>query len=304
MTPPQYQLFQAILAHPSDWRRLALGTAALLALYLVMLIAVLTVSERVVHPPKKVRGNLIVTLLDVPQLAKMPELGRAGGSSAASPGGTEGKGRVAKIADPRPARPAPTVKSKVEVEPKSSPHEKMPEARAGAEQQQVAPVSSTVDTANTASSAPANPISSTSPVGSREGAMAGSAFGTGGAGKGEGAGKGGVERGDGAGARAGIVSGNTQVLSFIDGMTRPKLISKIDPEYTREARDANVEGVILAKCVITTTGMLLRCRIVKGIPLMDEAVLTALSQWRYSPVLYQGKAVAVEYLVSVRLVSP
>ena len=86
-------------------------------------------------------------------------------------------------------------------------------------------------------------------------------------------------------------------------MARPVLLSKVDPVYTREARDANVEGLILTKCVITVQGALQRCRIIKGVALMDQAVLQALAQWRYSPVIYQGKPTPVEYLIPVRVVA-
>jgi TonB family protein len=99
-------------------------------------------------------------------------------------------------------------------------------------------------------------------------------------------------------------AGRSEVLPFMDGMTRPKLLSMVEPTYTREARDARVSGLFLAKCVITTTGTLDNCRVVKGLPLMDHAILNALSRWRYSPVIYQGKPVAVDYVIQVRLSGP
>ena len=99
------------------------------------------------------------------------------------------------------------------------------------------------------------------------------------------------------------VPGGTRDMPFMDGMTRPVLLSKVDPQLTREARDANVQGSILAKCVITVAGTLERCRIVKGLPYMDSSVLSALSHWRYSPVMYQGRPTAVEYLVTLKLQS-
>ena len=35
---------------------------------------------------------------------------------------------------------------------------------------------------------------------------------------------------------------------------------------------------------------------------MDAAVLAALAKWKYAPVTYQGRAVAVDYVIPVRLV--
>jgi TonB family protein len=87
-------------------------------------------------------------------------------------------------------------------------------------------------------------------------------------------------------------------------MTRPKLLDMTPPEYTREAREAGVKGLFLAKCVITTAGSLQGCRVVKGLPHMDQAVLSALARWRYTPVIYQGRPVAVDYVIQVRLTGP
>jgi protein TonB len=122
----------------------------------------------------------------------------------------------------------------------------------------------------------------------------------------DGSGAGKNTEGDGVGnrlERAGVPHG-VQDLSFSDGMTEPTLISHVAPVYTREAIDADVSGTVLAKCVIKTDGMLERCRIIKGLPYMDQAVLRALSEFRYTPVTYQGKVVSVEYLIRLRLEAP
>ncbi len=87
-------------------------------------------------------------------------------------------------------------------------------------------------------------------------------------------------------------------------MTRPTKLSGSDPVFTREALEAKVSGVMIVKCVITTAGSLTNCRVIKGQPHMDQAVLSALSTHRYSPVLFQGQPVSVEYVFTIRLVPP
>jgi protein TonB len=84
-------------------------------------------------------------------------------------------------------------------------------------------------------------------------------------------------------------------------MTRPQLLGGRDPVYTRAARMARVEGTVIARCVITVQGRLEKCRIVKGQPHMDEAVLQALATRKYTPVTYQGHVQAVLYNVQVSL---
>jgi TonB family protein len=94
------------------------------------------------------------------------------------------------------------------------------------------------------------------------------------------------------------------VMHFQDGMNRPAPVSVRAPVYTREAREAKVQGTVIAKCVITPSGSLSGCRVIKGLPHMDGAVIAALSASRYTPVMYQGRAVSVDYAFTIKLVPP
>ncbi|HVY47870.1 MAG TPA: energy transducer TonB, partial [Minicystis sp.] len=84
----------------------------------------------------------------------------------------------------------------------------------------------------------------------------------------------------------------------------PSFVSGQMPVYTREALEAKVQGKVIVKCVVTTSGALTGCRIVKGLPYMDQAVLAAMATQRYTPVLSNGQPVAVEYVFTLRLVLP
>jgi periplasmic protein TonB len=90
---------------------------------------------------------------------------------------------------------------------------------------------------------------------------------------------------------------SNQVLPFGEGMNRPQLVGGPEPVFPREAREAKVEGTLLAKCVITTEGALTGCRIIKSLPFLDQPVLEALAQRRYTPVSFQGRPVSVEYVI-------
>jgi protein TonB len=72
------------------------------------------------------------------------------------------------------------------------------------------------------------------------------------------------------------------------------------PGYTREAREARVEGTVLVKCVITTSGALRDCHVIKSLPFLEQTVLEALAQQRYTPVTFQGRPVDVEYVIPFR----
>jgi protein TonB len=90
------------------------------------------------------------------------------------------------------------------------------------------------------------------------------------------------------------------VIPFGDGMSRPSKSAGPEPVYNREAREAKVEGTVIARCVITTTGAVQNCVIVKGLPFLDEVVLAALAQRRYTPVVFNGQPINVQYTIPFR----
>ncbi len=85
-------------------------------------------------------------------------------------------------------------------------------------------------------------------------------------------------------------------------MSTPERISGPDPEYTYLARIHDVQGVMLAKCIVTILGVVRDCRVVQGLPYMDGAVVDALVRRRYTPArLADGRAVEVEFTFRIRL---
>ena len=126
--------------------------------------------------------------------------------------------------------------------------------------------------------------------------------------------EGGVEGGVVGGVVGGVLGGamngtlggqlGSEVIPFGEGMTKPERLEGADPSYSREALEARVEGLMVVKCVISTSGRLDNCRIIKPLPHMEQPVLSAMSTWRYRPVSFQGRAVNVDYVFYVRLVLP
>ncbi|MFY1825887.1 energy transducer TonB [Myxococcus fulvus] len=94
------------------------------------------------------------------------------------------------------------------------------------------------------------------------------------------------------------------VIPFPSGMRAPVLLGGQPLDYTEQARMARVEGTVIAKCVITREGQVRDCRILKGLAHMEEHVTEALHTRRYSPVMFQGKAVSVSYVFTLRFKLP
>ncbi|HEX8539027.1 MAG TPA: energy transducer TonB, partial [Cystobacter sp.] len=68
-----------------------------------------------------------------------------------------------------------------------------------------------------------------------------------------------------------------EVIPFGAGMTPPQLLSEGVPvRYTSDAIQAGVRGLLIARCTITSDGQVDNCRVIKGLPFMDHAVLDSL----------------------------
>jgi TonB family protein len=93
-------------------------------------------------------------------------------------------------------------------------------------------------------------------------------------------------------------------VEFGTGMTAPKFVSGPDPEYTAQAIDHEVSGEVVAKCLITAEGSVHDCRVLKGQPFMDRAVVDALERRKYSPALREGKPIPVDYTFKISLKLP
>jgi protein TonB len=61
---------------------------------------------------------------------------------------------------------------------------------------------------------------------------------------------------------------------------------------------------MILQCTLTPEGRVTDCRVLKTLPHMEQAVLQAVSTWRYSPVLFQGRPVTVKYNFQIQLVAP
>ncbi len=89
----------------------------------------------------------------------------------------------------------------------------------------------------------------------------------------------------------------------INDMTRPHRLSGKAPVFSHAAREAGAHGTVLVRCKLTALGYLEGCRIVRSVPLMDQAVLEATTTWRYEPARFLGRAISTTFTIPIR-VSP
>jgi protein TonB len=112
--------------------------------------------------------------------------------------------------------------------------------------------------------------------------------------------------GTGGGGEDFTPAGSGPTLEYEAGrMTPPRQISGPDPEYTLQALQNDVQGLMVVKCIVTVEGAVHGCRVVQGLPFMDRAVMEALERRRYVPArLPDGRPVDVDYTFRIRLQLP
>ena len=79
----------------------------------------------------------------------------------------------------------------------------------------------------------------------------------------------------------------------------PTKIRDVRPVYPAVAQAARVQGVVIIEARIEPDGSVSRPRILRSIPLLDEAALDAVSQWRFTPTLLNGNPIPVIMTLTV-----
>jgi protein TonB len=79
-----------------------------------------------------------------------------------------------------------------------------------------------------------------------------------------------------------------------------KVVNHVQPHYPPLARQARIQGVVLLEAVISKTGRMERLHVISGHPLLVQAALDAVNQWRYMPTMLNGEPVEVITTIEVR----
>ncbi|MDP9268540.1 MAG: energy transducer TonB [Acidobacteriota bacterium] len=76
--------------------------------------------------------------------------------------------------------------------------------------------------------------------------------------------------------------------------------TKVEPEYPVEARERGVEGDVLLAIVVGAGGNVVETSVISGHPLLNDAALEAVKQWKFQPLMVDGAAVETETKIRVR----
>jgi TonB family protein len=74
----------------------------------------------------------------------------------------------------------------------------------------------------------------------------------------------------------------------------------VRPTYPELARETRVEGRVSLTCIIGRDGSVQKIEVKKGHPLLIQAAMDAVAQWKFKPLELNGQAVEMETTVKHR----
>jgi protein TonB len=80
----------------------------------------------------------------------------------------------------------------------------------------------------------------------------------------------------------------------------PHKIVDVRPIYPEHARVARIEGLVVMEAVLDPTGHVTQLRVIRSVPMLDQAAMDAVRQWRYTPTMYYGKPVSVLMTITIK----
>jgi periplasmic protein TonB len=120
---------------------------------------------------------------------------------------------------------------------------------------------------------------------------------------------GGVEGGVVGGVSGGIVGGLSEApppppppaapVRVGGNIKAPQKIKDVKPQYPAIAQSARVQGVVIIEATIGPNGQVQEAKVLRSIPLLDQAALDAVRQWVFTPTLLNGVPVPVIMTVTV-----
>ena len=79
----------------------------------------------------------------------------------------------------------------------------------------------------------------------------------------------------------------------------PVKLRDVRPLYPPDAMNARVQGVVIIEATIDAAGMVRETRVLRSIPMLDQAAVDAVQQWQFAPTYLNGEAVPVIMTVTV-----
>jgi TonB family protein len=90
------------------------------------------------------------------------------------------------------------------------------------------------------------------------------------------------------------------VYSVGNGTSPPTVLTKVDPDYSEQARNAKYSGSVMLSIVVNTDGRADNIKVIKSAGMgLDEKAIEAVQQWVFQPGMNHGVPVNVRAQIEV-----
>lgn len=87
-----------------------------------------------------------------------------------------------------------------------------------------------------------------------------------------------------------------------EGVMEAALIQKVQPQYPTVARLMHVSGTVRLRAIIGKDGSVSQLEVLSGNPILAQAAVAAVLEWRYRPTRLNDEAVEVETYITVNFI--
>ncbi len=88
----------------------------------------------------------------------------------------------------------------------------------------------------------------------------------------------------------------------VSHMMEGNLVHRVQPDYPAPARQVRVQGRVVLRAIISREGGIENLQVLSGHPMLVQAAVDAVRQWRYRPYVLNGEPVEVETQVTVNFI--
>jgi TonB family protein len=95
-----------------------------------------------------------------------------------------------------------------------------------------------------------------------------------------------------------------QTLTISQGVSQGLLLKKVQPVYPPNALRMRTEGAVKLLATVGKTGSITVVKVLSGEPLLGQAAMEAVKQWKYKPYLLNGEPVEIQTEVTINFKLP
>jgi protein TonB len=95
------------------------------------------------------------------------------------------------------------------------------------------------------------------------------------------------------------IAPENQTVELAPAALQDNLLYRLEPEYPEEAREKHIESVVVLKIHISRDGTVKDEKMLSGNPLLGQAAIDAVRQWRFKPQRIDGHLVEAETVITL-----